>query len=256
MDAIKKFAKRHLPASILNLARSARSSLGKGDLHAHHEHDDRYEFFRRALVALKFNGIDGDYAEFGCWGAGTFRMVYHLLDTYNYPLGPFHLWAFDSFQGLPKSAISEDEHPQWFPGNMATALEDFERICREGGIPRSAYTTVPGFYQQSLAQAAPGPRPQKIRLAFVDCDMYSSTMAVLQFLRPRLQHGMIIAFDDYYCWSSSKPSGERLAVAKMFGKNPTWRLLPYVQFGWHGMSFVVEAVADGSTLDHLTRVID
>jgi hypothetical protein len=52
---------------------------------------------------------------------------------------------------------------------------------------------------------------------------------------------MILAFDDYYCYSQTQPSGERLAAAECFAGDPVWRLLPYVQFGWHGMSFVVEA---------------
>jgi hypothetical protein len=74
--------------------------------------------------------------------------------------------------------------------------------------------------------------------------MYSSTKVVLEFLKPRLQHGMIIAFDDYYSYSSDKPSGERLAAATVFGdSNKEWRMLPYVQYGWHGMSFVVESLS-------------
>lgn len=209
------------------------------------EYRGRYDFLRKALLALKYNGIEGDYAEFGCCGANTFRMVHRILSTYPYPVGPFHQWAFDSFRGLPKASVTEDAHPVWVEGTMAIGLADFDRLCRSSGMPASAYTTVPGFYEESLSPTASGSRPGKIRLAYVDCDMYSSTKAVLKFLRPRLQHGMIIAFDDYYCYSSEKPSGERLAAAEEFAADPTWRLVPYVQYGWHGMSFVVESVGQG-----------
>ena len=72
--------------------------------------------------------------------------------------------------------------------------------------------------------------------------LFHALPLVLKFLKPRLQHGMILAFDDYYCWSSEVPSGERLALAETFGEHdPEWRLLPYIQFGWAGMSFVVES---------------
>jgi len=152
------------------------------------------------------------------------------------------MWAFDSFEGLPQAKNAEDVHPRWSKGNLCMSLAEFDRTCAFRGVPRTAYTTVPGFYEQSLAPCSVGPRPTKIRLAYIDCDMYSSTKAVLQFLMPRLQHGMILAFDDYYCYSADLPSGERLAAAELFGhENAKWSLLPYVQFGWHGMSFIVEA---------------
>jgi hypothetical protein len=119
------------------------------DAHARHEHADRYEFLRRALVALKFNDIPGDYAEFGCCGARTFCMTYRLLADYPYALGPFHLWAFDSFAGLPAATVPQDIHPQWRPGAMATSVDEFRGLCSSRGLPESAYTIVPGFFDQT-----------------------------------------------------------------------------------------------------------
>ena len=63
---------------------------------------------------------------------------------------------------------------------------------------------------------------------------------VLGFLAPRLKHGMILAFDDYYCWSPTAAAGERVAIAEVFAGHERWNLVPYLQFGWHGASFVVE----------------
>ena len=99
---------------------------------------------------------------------------------------------------------------------------------------------VPGFYHDTLDRMAPTDRPVNIALAFIDCDMYSSTRSVLGFLMPRLKHGMIIAFDDYFCWTPTQPSGERRAMVEFFGDHPKWNLLPFMNFGWHGQSFVVE----------------
>jgi len=58
----------------------------------------RREFFRNAMFAISFNGIDGDYAEFGCWGAMTFSLAYH--ESWRCELD-LRLWAFDSICGLP-----------------------------------------------------------------------------------------------------------------------------------------------------------
>jgi hypothetical protein len=35
------------------------------------------ESFYTAFKALRFNGIDGDFAEFGSWGAMTSAFAYH-----------------------------------------------------------------------------------------------------------------------------------------------------------------------------------
>jgi len=256
LKSLKASAKKLLPLSVVDFFRRFSGKGGwqhwikyhaKHRNHAQNEFSDRYDFLRKSLIALKFNGIAGDYVEFGCCGAMTFCIAHRLLTDYSYNLGSFHLWAFDSFQGLPGSAGAPDVHPRWKPGTLCTPVEDFHALCKSRGVPQSAYTAVPGFYDQSLDPSATGPRPDKIRLAYIDCDMFSSTETVLKFLMPRLQHGMILAFDDYYCYSNTLPSGERLALAAAFAKSPQWRLLPYLPFGWHGMSFIVEA-ADPETL--------
>ena len=197
----------------------------------------RQEFFYNAFKALSFNGIDGDYAEFGCSGGMTFALAYHESRRHRHKA---RLWAFDSFQGLPSPKEAADEHPVWKEGAMATSLDEFHTICASNGIPRDAYRVVPGFYDQTLTRLSPEDAPKNIALAYVDCDLYVSSKTVLQFLMPRLKHGMIIAFDDYFCWSASQISGERRAMLEFFANDSKWALLPYMHFGWHGNSFVVE----------------
>jgi len=54
----------------------------------------RQEFFSNAFKALRFNGIDGDYAEFGSWGGLTFGLAYQESRRRGHSA---KLWAFDSF---------------------------------------------------------------------------------------------------------------------------------------------------------------
>jgi len=119
-------------------------------------------------------------------------------------------------------------------------MQEFIKICNENHIPRSEFRIVPGYFEESLRDTASDNLPQNISLAYVDCDLYSSTKSVLEFLTPRMKHGMIIAFDDYYCWSPSQLSGERKACTEYFRNNGKWVLLPFIKYGWGGMSFVVE----------------
>jgi hypothetical protein len=198
----------------------------------------RRDFFNRAFKALMFNGIDGDYVEFGCWSGVTFGLAYHESRRQGHMA---RLWAFDSFCGLPSPQGPWDEHPSWKKGAMATSVEQFHEICKSNGIPRDAYTIVPGFYNETLEKMSHKEAPTNICLAYIDCDLYSSTKSVFEFLMPRLKHGMIIALDDYYCWSANQIAGERRALFEFFENNEQWHLLPYIQYGWHGASFIVES---------------
>ncbi len=203
------------------------------------EDDHRAEFMRRAFHALGFNGISGDYAEFGSHGGTTFALAHSEIVRWRQKR---MLWAFDSFQGLPDQRQAEDYHPGWKKGKMATSKDRFVELCQQRGIPEDAYRIIEGYYENSLGgKSADDPDlPSDIALAYIDCDLYSSTRTVLEFLKPRLKNGMIIAFDDYYCFSDRTISGERRAMLEVFTEEFQYQLEPYVQYGWHGMSFVVE----------------
>lgn len=197
---------------------------------------NREEFFYKAFRALSFNKISGDYVEFGSHGCSTFSFAYHQARQHRHKA---HLWAFDSFQGFPDQSDKKDEHPKWIKGTMCTSLESFKRLCASSGIPKDAYTIIPGFFADTLPGISAKEPPLDIALAYIDCDLYSSTKDVLNFLVPRLKHGMIVALDDYYCWSATQDSGERVALLESLGQSDKWELVQYVQFGWHGLSFVV-----------------
>lgn len=192
--------------------------------------------FFDAAVALGVNQISGDYVEFGSWGGNTLRMAYENLA----PAGR-HLWAFDSFSGMPEPTDDRDVHPGWQTGGEGQGgVDGFHAACAAHGIPREAYTAVEGYYDDVLPGLGDDGPPVDIAFAYVDCNMYSSTVSALRFLAPRLKNGMIVAFDDYWCWSSRGPSGERVALMELEAAHPEWRFVRYKDAGWGGVAFVVE----------------
>jgi O-methyltransferase len=232
---LKTLARRVLPDPVLSRLLRYRHRVS--------DHDEvaawrfKHEFFWNAFKALDFNCIDGDYVEFGCHGGMTFRLAFDQIRQRNIKR---HMWAFDSFEGLPERTHQLDNHPRWKKGDMSTGVENFHQICRVHGISHDAYTAVKGFYAMTLIETKSLKHPSNIALAYVDCDMYSSTKLVLQFLKPLLKHGMILAFDDYFCWSADHISGERQALLEMLDQDDSWNLVRYKDFGWTGVSFVVE----------------
>ena len=237
MKLLKMIVKKLIPKKYHYNLQMLRLFLEKDDLF--HELSQRQEFMRKIFHFLSFNGITGDYLEFGCCSGNTFRLAYQESRKLNFNC---KLWAFDSFNGLPSPSSHKDEHPRWKEGSMSISVDEFITICRNNRIPDSAYNIIPGFYKDTIGKLeslSPG-FPTDIALAYIDCDMYSSTKIVLEFLAKRLKHGMIIVFDDYYCLSSTAMSGERRAYLEFINKEHRFDFLPYLQFGWHGMSFIVE----------------
>lgn len=205
--------------------------------HQIQEMSERREFFRRAMTALWWNKITGDYAEFGSYGAVTFRLAHDESRQFDYRP---KLWAFDSFAGLPDMP---GDHPRWLKGGMAMDQAQFEATLLYHQIPREEVEIIPGFFSETLTPKNPDAAGycRDIALAYVDCDLYASSVDVMNFLKPRLKHGMIIALDDYHCWWPEGVAGERMAMLELANAvHHDFNFVPFMQFGWHGQSFLVE----------------
>jgi len=199
-------------------------------------------------LAFKFiygNLIEGDYFEFGCWTGRTFRMAYNCT-RYPYYRGntpyhsPIHLWAFDSFKGLP-SIKQIDEDKKWKEGDFFTSAKEFIDILKSHHIPDDSYSVVEGFYEDSLTKELQNRILERTRAAviYVDCDLYESTKTVLNFVKPLLQNGTVICFDDYYCFKGRPDKGEQLAIKEFLENSRDLSFVDYYNFGWHGKSFII-----------------
>jgi hypothetical protein len=83
----------------------------------------------------------------------------------------------------------------------------------------------------------------KSAICIVDCDLYSSTVTVLDFVGPRLLDQSIILFDDWRSYQDSSEKGEQLAFKEFLGRNPHLSAKPFIEFGGHGMGFVMRVMA-------------
>jgi O-methyltransferase len=202
-------------------------------------------FFWDAFTALRVNKISGDYVEFGSWGCNTLRHAFHTSETWG---GKRHLWAFDSFQALPPPDDPRDRHPVSSGGGAGQGgVGAFHAACDRFDVPRDAYTAVEGFFEDTLPPLGAMGDPRDIALVYVDCNLYSSTVTVFDFLAPRLKPGMIVGFDDYYLWNAdSGVSGEREALHEFLAAHPEWHFHRFKDIHWGGVAFVVEHSASGS----------
>lgn len=191
--------------------------------------DSQREYIFKCIARYCFlNGLrEGYYLEFGSHKGRTMRLAWEHSNQ----LFDWTYVAFDSFEGLPE--IPEiDRNPMWEKGKCATTEEELIAMVKSAGMPRERLITVKGFYDQSLTrEAALKLLPQKAIVVYVDCDLYTSTVPVLRFIKDFLQKGTIIAFDDWFCLNGDPERGQRRAWAEFRSENPRLRFIDFIDTG-------------------------
>lgn len=192
-----------------------------------------YLFLSIARFCYINRPIKGYYFEFGCHEANTMRMAYdcfhHLFDwTY---------LAFDSFEGFPEIA-EIDKQEIWEKGKCRTTEKEFIQIMTRHGMSRDKLIMVKGFYDKSLnEQLKQRLLPKKATVIYIDCDLYTSTVPVLNFIKDFLQIGTIIVFDDWNCFYGNQNKGERRAFKEFLENNPELIFEEFVQTN-EGKAFI------------------
>lgn len=233
---MKRLLKRYLPTSILFIARRLRDALPVWALTRKgrwiHRRYSNFGQEQRSFVFMSIarfmhinRPIQGYYFEFGCNEANTMRKAWdhfqHLFDL--------HYVGFDSFEGLPE--ITEiDRQVIWERGKLAFAEKQFTEIVLTHGMPSNRLRTVKGFYDVSLTtELRDSLLPRKAAVIYIDCDLYMSTVPVLEWVIDFLQIGTIIVFDDWYCFHGDPQRGEQRAWNEFRLRHPELRFTEFVR---------------------------
>lgn len=115
--------------------------------------------------------------EFGVYQGRSIRALRENLPA------KYKLFGFDSFEGLP-------EH---WTGTKTTP----EQFSTQGRVPEiDGVKFYKGWFEDTIPQYLKVARP--IALLHVDCDLYSSTVTVLESLKKYIVPGTVIVFDEWY----------------------------------------------------------
>lgn len=148
----------------------------------------------KKLQELKGKDV-GDYLEFGVFNGSSMSSMY--LTAKESGLHTMGFFGFDAFQGLPSSAESEDQGV-WKKGFYTCSFEKMQECLRRKNINPSEINWVQGWYEDTLNEKTIKKlKIKKIGIAFIDCDTYSSSKAVLDFLAPLITSPAIFCFDDW-----------------------------------------------------------
>jgi O-methyltransferase len=208
---------------------------------------------RTGASFVAWNQIEGDYLEFGVYRGESFAAAYHALDGSRreharsgfdsseyreWLVNPPRLFAFDSFLGLPEG--SGERHVDYAAGAYRCTEREFRARIEGSGVDPERVVAVPGFYQQTLNQATKEKHGmRKVAMAMIDCDLYESTVPVLDFLTDLVGQGTILIFHDWFRFKGRTDCGEQRACREWLDRNPDLELIEYWREGPQAVSFLV-----------------
>ncbi|MEP6748184.1 MAG: class I SAM-dependent methyltransferase [Bacteroidota bacterium] len=118
---------------------------------------------------------DGIVMEFGVFTGTTINHIAKKLKNTK-------IYGFDSFEGLPE---------YWRDGfkKGSFTLDQLPKV--EANV-----TLIKGWFDKTLPEFKPDNRP--LAYLHVDCDLYSSTKTIFQYLKNSIVTGTVIVFDEYF----------------------------------------------------------
>lgn len=200
----------------------------------------RYYAIHQIAEYLISAQIPGDYAEFGVYRGTTFE---HAYKSMAYFFDDMKFAAFDSFEGLPKpeGIDAADGYTGNFHEKEFSCTEDeFLANMVAAGVDLKRVTCIKGWFDETLVPPDTAEYGlEKIAAAWIDCDLYKSTVPILNFLTSRLSTGSVLAFDDWRNFRNQPDFGEQKAVGEWLAKNPAIKLRELFSYGWYGVVFTV-----------------
>lgn len=208
---------------------------------------------RTAASFVTWNQIEGDYLEFGVYRGESLAAAYkalrsnrsqHTVSDFDSPdykrwkEHPPRFFAFDSFEGLPPGAT--ERQVDYFPGAYGCSEAEFRSNIAREGVDLVRVVTVPGYYDRSLNQDVKRKHVlTRASVVMIDCDLYESTVPVLDFLTDLVGQGTILIFHDWFRFKGRPDCGEQRACREWLARNPQLELIEYWREGPQAASFLV-----------------
>ena len=135
----------------------------------------------REAIVDEITFENGYIAEFGVDKGKSFIQLCDLFD-----MDTVH--GFDAFEGLPEGG-------KWRGNTIHKGMFDNDGKPPFEIPPNGSITN--GWFEDTLPEFAKEIEGQPARYLHIDCDVYSSTVTILNILGDSIVPGTIIVFDDY-----------------------------------------------------------
>jgi hypothetical protein len=149
----------------------------------------------KRLQAIRCTSDIGNYLEFGVFNGSSMSSMFSAAKKLN--LSSMQFFGFDAFEGLPPGSEKEDDGV-WEKGFYACSFEQMTECMGKKGIDPNQINWIKGWYQDTLNNEIAEKRGiKRPGIIFIDCDTYSSSKTVLDFLAPLVKEPVIICLDDW-----------------------------------------------------------
>lgn len=135
--------------------------------------------------------LGGDVIECGVFRGVTSVLMAKLMELRR---SDKKLFLFDSFQGLPEPDRRVDASLRFQKGAWAASRDEVEALLAKHGVLRRC-VIAEGWFSATLPTLQ---ADQGLCFAYIDADLYSSTVDCLQHIWPRMAPNSIAVFDDYH----------------------------------------------------------
>ena len=187
----------------------------------------------------------GDYYEFGLFKGYTFWFAHDACKRLG--LDDVRFYGFDSFKGMPEIVGIDKANKEFYKGQFVCSKEQVIENLTQHGVDWSRTELIEGFYEDVLNENLRRKHPfGKAAVAFLDCDLYTSTSEVLKWLRPYLVEGSIAIFDDWSTFGGNSELGQRKALADFLKANPQFDAEDLGSFPINGKTFLFHVKKEGS----------
>lgn len=185
----------------------------------------------------------GDYYEFGIFKGYSFWAAQQKANEAG--ATSMRFFGFDSFEGLPEVTEGPDTSTDdFYEGQYSCSYDAVYGALDEKGVDWDRTTLVRGFFDQSLTPELREQHAMKpIAIALIDCDLYSSTRDVLQFIEPLLAAESILIFDDWNCFNKDDQKGQRKAFRELRERRGDLTVEPLFEYGSWGAGFLVRCAS-------------
>jgi len=176
-------------------------------------------FFTDCINRLqKIKGKEvGDYLEFGVFNGSSLGSAYLTAKKFN--LKSMRFFGFDSFEGLP--AGTDEEHDILQKGFYCCPFNKTKECLKRRGVNPDEIIWIKGLYQDTLNDEIIKKHDiGGLGIVFIDCDTYSSSKAVFDFLAPFVTEPCIFCLDDWRLYDMDiKGTGEYKSFNEFLEKN-------------------------------------
>ncbi len=174
----------------------------------------RFDSLQQTIQHVLRQGIEGDFAECGCWKGLSAYITCHYISEYG---GGREFHIFDSFEGGLSEKSQQDENLRY----QLTDDEILEEKLHFSSTESHIHHALKGHDNYNLYKGWIPERFNEVsgtRFAFVniDVDLYQPTKDSVEFFFPRLSSGGIVVCDDY---NMSQFPGAKTAIDEFVSAN-------------------------------------